>query len=103
MSAKPWTVITYARIRTIDAACHATGQLGPRRFERLTGSEADMRETFKFYKDVAYPHVLAAELYDPSGAVVDRYDRLMDLLPALTPARVMDAILEPIRDAQIPL
>jgi hypothetical protein len=69
-----------------------------RRFEYLSGSEADMRFYFGEFKD--NPQVLAVELHCGPN-VVERFDRLMDMLPTVDPAALRSAVLEPLLLAEL--
>jgi hypothetical protein len=68
----------------VDALDRAHGRVGVQRFEYLSGTEADMRFYFEWFKD--NPQVLAVELHGHLVTVVERFDRLLDLLPDLDPA-----------------
>jgi hypothetical protein len=74
----------------VDSTDHAEG-MRTRRFEFLSGTEADMR--FYFDEFANNPHVLAVELYCGPN-VVERFDRLMDTLPTVDPAALRSAVLE---------
>jgi hypothetical protein len=93
----------YRRVCRVDAQARALGQLGPPRLEYMTGSEEDMR--FYFAEFANNPQVLAAELRNDLGAVVERFDRLVAALPALEQAQLRAAVLEPalLRHAPAPL
>jgi hypothetical protein len=86
-----WYLMVYRRLCLVDASDHAKG-MRTRRFEFLSGTEADMRFYFDFFRD--NPQVLAVELWC-GGNVVDRFDRLMDTLPTVDPARLRSAVVEP--------
>lgn len=95
-----WTVHVYRRLCRVDADAKANGHHGMSRFEYLTGSEADMRFYFNEFKD--NPQVLAVELRDPLATIVERVDRLVDLVPAgewlfagIDPVALRQAVLEP--------
>jgi hypothetical protein len=62
------------------------------RFEYLDGAEADVRGLFAEFKD--NPQALAVELRNHLGVVVDRFDRLMDTLPAVDPAALRSGSIE---------
>jgi hypothetical protein len=82
----------YRRICGVDASDHVKG-MRIRRFEFLSGTEADMRFYFGEFRDNL--QVLAAELWC-GGSVVDRFDRLMDTLPTVDAAGLRLAVLEPL-------
>jgi hypothetical protein len=82
----------------VDASDHTKG-MRTRRFEFLSGTEADMRFYFGEFKD--NPKVLAVELWC-GGNVVNRFDRLMDTLPTVDPAGLRLAVLEPRLLAELP-
>jgi hypothetical protein len=86
-----WSVHVYRRLCRVDASDHAEG-MRTRRFEFLSGTEADMR--FYFGEFANNPQVLAVELYR-GPIVVDRFDRLMVTLPTVEPAALRSAVLEP--------
>jgi hypothetical protein len=94
-----WSCCFYRRLCRVDAEARALGQVGPPRLEYMTGSEADMRSLFAEFRD--HPQVIAIELRN-QGAVVDRFDRLLDTLPTLDPAAVRLAVLEPRLLAELP-
>lgn len=82
-----WSVHAYRRICRVDIDDRKT-----QRFDYCQGDEASMRGLFAEFKD--NPQILAAELRDPFGTVVDRYDRLLDLWPNLH-AGLLEAVVEP--------
>jgi hypothetical protein len=86
-----WSVHVYRRLCRVDASDHAKG-MRTRRFEYLSGTEADMR--FYFGEFANNPQVLAVELYCGPN-VVERLDRLMETLPTVDPAALRSAVLEP--------
>jgi hypothetical protein len=86
-----WSIHVYRRLCRVDASDHAKGWR-TRRFEYLSGTEADMRFYFGEFKD--NPQVLAVELYG-GPKVVESFDRLADLLPDVDPAALRQAVLEP--------
>lgn len=88
-----WSVIVYRRLCRVDAGDRAQGRVGVPRFEYLAGTEADMRFYFGEFKD--NPQILAVELRGPLVAVMDSFDRLVDLLPAVDSDDLRQAVLEP--------
>jgi hypothetical protein len=95
-----WSVFVYRRLCRVDAGDRAQGRVGVPRFEYLTGTEADMRFYFEEFK--ANPQVLAVELHGSLVAVVERFDRLLELLPDVDPAALREAVLEPRLLAPLP-
>lgn len=95
-----WSVFVYRRLCRVDAGDRAQGRVGVPRFEYLTGTEADMRAYFEWFKD--NPQILAVELRGPLVAVVDRFDRLVDLLPDVDSDALRQAVLEQRLLAELP-
>jgi hypothetical protein len=86
-----WHLLVYRRLCRVDAADRVKGT-HTRRFEYLSGAEADMRGFFDEF--AGNPQVLAVELYCDAN-VVERFDRLVDLLPDVDPVALHLAVLEP--------
>jgi hypothetical protein len=61
--------------------------------DAMTGMFAELRDN---------PQILAVELRNHLGAVVDRHDRLVDTLPALDSLPLRAAVLEPRLLADLP-
>jgi hypothetical protein len=96
-----WSVHVYRKLCRVDALDRAQGRVGVQRFEYLSGTEADMRFYFEEFK--ANPQVLAVELHGHLVTVVERFDRLLDLLPDVDPAAAREAIVEPRLLAELPV
>ena len=94
-----WSLMVYRRLCQVDARDHAKG-IRTRRFEYLSGSEEEMRGFF--HEFAASPQTLAVELYC-GGSVVERFDRLVELLPDVDMAALRLAVLEPRQLAVKPL
>jgi hypothetical protein len=89
----------YRRLCQIDILDRAKETMTPRS-DYLSGAEADMRGMFNEFEN--NPQVLAVELRDHLGTIVARFDRLADTLPAVDPAALRLAVLEPPLLAKMP-
>jgi hypothetical protein len=77
-----WSLFVYRKLCEVDVASRQDGNHGMKRFEFLSGSEDKMR----FYFDEfcrAERQVLAVELINDMGSVVERMDGLVELIDRL--------------------
>lgn len=82
--ATPWRLFVYRKVSKVDILAAEAGNPGLKRFEALSGEEAQMRSYFQdFAQD---PQVLAVELIDQNGYVAARKDGLLDRVRELRAA-----------------
>jgi hypothetical protein len=85
-----WCLFVYRKLCEVDVSARQDGCYGMKRFEYLRGSEADMR--FFFAEFCRSDQVLAVELINNLGSVVDRQDRLVELVDRLKTDKVEGGI-----------
>jgi len=76
-----WTFVGVRRWQDLDLGARRAGSQAVRRFLLNQGTETEMRGFLAQFRD--YPtDVIVAALYDPSWALVDHFDRVLDLVEA---------------------
>jgi hypothetical protein len=74
-----WCLFVYRKLCEVDVKSHEDGNHGMKRFEFLSGSEDKMRSYYaEFCRGKR--QILAVELINDMGSVVERQDGLIDLI-----------------------